>query len=62
MPSSMLTTKQVAEHLNTNTERVRILIREKQLPAVRLGSKSYRIDLEDLRLFKKQRLTVNQGQ
>ena len=62
MPSSMLTTKQVAEHLNTNTERVRVLIREKQLPAVRLGSKSYRIDLNDLKVFKEQRLTVKHSQ
>jgi len=59
MPSNMLTTKQVAEHLNTNTERVRLLIKQKKLPAVRLGTKSYRIELSDLEVFKKQRLTVN---
>mgnify|MGYP001430448235 CR=1 FL=1 len=59
MPSSMLTTKQVAEHLNTNTERVRVLIREKKLPAVRLGSKSYRIEIKDLEIFKKQSSTIS---
>ena len=59
MPSNMLTTKQVADHLNTTTERVRILIRTRELPAIRLGSKSYRVDREDLELFKQQRYTVN---
>ena len=58
MPSSMLTTKQVAEHLNTNTERLRLLIREKKLPAYKLGPKSYRIERSDLERFKKQRHTI----
>jgi len=62
MPSTMLTTKQVAKLLNTKTERVRILIREKKLPALRLGFRSYRIDSDDLEAFKKKNFTNNYKQ
>lgn len=58
MGLQFLTVKQVAEQLSVSVIQVRRLITDKQLPAYRLGYRSYRIDPKDLANFKKQKRTI----
>ena len=55
---NFLTVKQVADQLSVSVIQVRRLIKEKVLPAYRLGYRSYRIDTKDLADFKQQKRTI----
>jgi excisionase family DNA binding protein len=59
MAGNLLTIKQVADQLSVSVIQVRRLIKDKVLPAYRLGYRSYRIDSKDLADFKTKKRTVN---
>jgi excisionase family DNA binding protein len=50
-----MTTFEAAEILGVSVERVRQLIQEGQLPAVRLGKRTYQIWDKDVQTLKKSR-------
>jgi excisionase family DNA binding protein len=50
-----MTTFEAAEILGVSVERVRQLIQEGQLPAVRLGKRTYQIWDKDVQILKKSR-------
>jgi excisionase family DNA binding protein len=44
----LLTVKEVAKYLNVDNETILRWIRRKELPAIRIGSRSWRIKEQDL--------------
>lgn len=54
-----LSVEQIAQALHVSEETVRIWIRTKKLPAIRIG-RDYRVTQEDFDAFIKQRRTIDE--
>ncbi len=60
MPKQWLTVEEIAEELGVHPETVRIWIRERELPAVKLR-RTYRVKREDYEEFLRRRYTGKQA-
>jgi len=56
-----LTCEEVADHYDIKIITVYRWIREKTLPAMKIGGRNYRIRSEDLAIFEKKHLTTRGG-